>query len=402
MKGSEDLKVAYIVSMPHGLDAWTFRDIDLLEQAGVKVALYPLKYERGPYMPRPDWECHRLVPLLAALRQPIHFIRRPVRYLSLAVEAVRTRSLIDFVIGMDVASQMSSSGVEMVHSVFGDHKLFVGYYCKKVLRLPLSVALYGFDLRFNPNWTLFKKAVRSADAVVVNCDFNRQLLAQIAGGAIAERARVVRHYADPPRAHDQDPLKVLIVGRLEERKGHDLLFQAVRVLRDRAVSVEVWVAGVPGQIDVRALAKSIGVDGLVRFFGAVSDEVLEFLYQQCDVFCLPSRTDRYGVSEGLPVALIEAMAHGKPVVSTRLAGIPELVEQGLVDEGDVEALASSLEDLAKSRELREVLGRRNLEIVSERYSRRNVDALRDLFRETACAVDRRTFPDERPRVSANI
>ena len=382
MNSEKKWNIAYVISMPQGMESWTYREIDALTEHDINVAIFPLTYGNGPYMPKEGWDCYRFDKWAVILRQPLWLIRYPITYLSLFLEAIRTHSVVDFLLGFDFAQQMIKRKVEMIHSVFGDHKLFIGYYCRKILRIPLSVALYGYDLRANPNWAMFRRAVQLADAIIVNCDFNKRLLAEIAGSELGQRATVIRHYAQIPFRDDRDKIRILIVGRFAERKGHDLLFRAVRALGTAADYIEVWVAGFRGPVDVERLARDFGVDDKVRVFGTVADQGLEFLYQQCDIFCLPSRTDSHGVSEGLPVALIEAMAYGKPVISTRLAGIPELVEEILVDEGDVEGLARAIMRLVNDPGLRRSLGARNLEIIKYRYSKQNVSLVRDLFLET--------------------
>ena len=77
----------------------------------------------------------------------------------------------------------------------------------------------------------------------------------------------------------------------------------------------------------------------VAFFGKLSGTALRAVYHAADVFCLPSRHDSDGCAEGFPTVLIEAMACGKPVVTTRHVEIPRIVEQILVDENDVDGLA---------------------------------------------------------------
>ena len=139
----------------------------------------------------------------------------------------------------------------MIHCVFGDHKFFVGYYCKKLLDIPLSVALYGYELRANPNPSMLRKALPDADTIIVNCEYNRQLLSDIAGREAAERARLVRHFAEIPPTADHTKVRILMVGGFFARKGHDVLFKAIRALGPTADAVEVWVAGYPGPVDVR-------------------------------------------------------------------------------------------------------------------------------------------------------
>jgi colanic acid/amylovoran biosynthesis glycosyltransferase len=381
MRNEHKPNIAYIVSMQHGLDAWTFRELAALDDA-INVYVFPLRYGSGPYMPRAAWYCHRFNRWQVLLRQPWGLIHQPMRYAQLLVEALRTRSLVDFLLGIDFAQVMAKQHVEMIHCIYGDHKLFIGYYCKKLLGLPLSAALYGYDLRNNPNWTMFRRAIRAADNVVVNCDFNKQLLAETAGTAVSESAKVIRHYAEVQPDKLLDKVRILIVGGFSARKGHDVLFRAIQALAEAGENIEVWVAGYPGAVDVAQLACDCGVADKVVVFGSISDQGLNYLYQHCDIFCLPSKPDAWGVSEGLPVALVEAMAHGKPVISTRLSGIPELVEEILVEPDDVIGLAEAIKRLVNDPELRRIQGQRNVEITQAQYSKENVLVLRDRFFET--------------------
>jgi colanic acid/amylovoran biosynthesis glycosyltransferase len=241
------------------------------------------------------------------------------------------------------------------------------------------VALYGYDLKANPNWHLFRKSVQSADTIIVNCEFNKHLLAEIAGSEVGQRANVIRHYAHIRSSQREERISILIVGGFVERKGHSLLFRALKTLGSEINNIEVWVAGYPGPVDVMDLAWEIGVEDKVRMFGCVSDQVLELLYHECDIFCLPSKTDSHGVSEGLPVALIEAMANAKPVIATRIGGIPELVEEMLIDEEDVVGLAKAIKFYIENPDLRKSSGMRNQKIVENKYSRNNVNLMKDLW-----------------------
>ncbi|MBN1121011.1 MAG: glycosyltransferase family 4 protein [Anaerolineae bacterium] len=370
--------VAYVVSMSHGLDAWTFREIDELVEKGLEVSIYPVRYVEGPYMPRDDWFCYRYSRLGVILRQPLHFLRKPGKYLSLLFDALRTKSLIYFLLGADFAHQMSKRGVDFIHSVFGDHKLFVGYYCKQFSGIPLSVAIYGYETQDNPNWAMFHKAVPDCDEIVVNCDYHKKVLGDLVGADVAEKAKVIRHYSDIKEYGD--PVKVLIVGGFQERKGHDILLQAVGRLRGE-VDIEVWAAGYPGVVDVGQLSRDYGIEDKVVVFGEVSDQVLDFLYRSCDVFCLPFVTDDRGINEGLPVSLIEAMSYGKPVIATRLTGTPELVEEILIDERDVDGLADALRRYGSDPALRNKAGERSIEIVQTDYSKNNAQKTYGLFVE---------------------
>ncbi len=382
MNENHRLNLAYIISMPHGIDAWTFREIEMLSAGGSSVTLFPLRMGNGPYLPPPTWDVYKVQPRRVALAQARGLWRYQTDYLKLWGEALRSRTLPAFLLSVDFARQMQQRGVNLIHCVFGDHKLFAGYYCKKLLGTPLSVALYGYDLRANPNWPMFRRAIAACDQIVVNCEFNRRLLGEVAGEQAAARAIVVHHHADLPATAPAATVRILIVGGFVWRKGHEILFRAIKAAGQ---NIEVWVVGYGGPINMVQLADQCGVRDRVRIFGTVADDGLNYLYQQCDLVCLPSRTDQDGISEGLPVALIEAMAHGKPVIATRLGGTPELVEDILIEEGDVEGLAQAIQRLAADPALRETMGRRNQTIVREHFSARNVEHLRAAFVATMTA-----------------
>jgi len=377
--------------MKRGLPAFVYREMEQLAASDTQLAVFTTKYASGLYMPRPDWPLVRLQPALVALRQPWHFLRSPKRYGQLLMEARQTRSLADFFIGCDYAMQMRRLEVEAIHCVEGLHALAVGYYCHTMTGLPLSVTIHADALYMGTNWPIVRRAMHACRFVTTVCEFNRRKLIEDFG-LPRERVHVVRLFVDLEALRPDAGVKVLIVGQFSKRKGHETLLRALQVL-DRQ-DIRLWVVGgrtwgsVRDDVDVPQLAHDLGVADRVTFFGSVSDQVLRTLYQACDIFCLPSR--KYIVNEGLPVSLMEAMACGKPVISTRHAGIPELVPDILVEEDDFEALAEALVLLAGHPDLRQEMGERNRHIVEQDYSIANVKQMHQLLSqfETTATGDR--------------
>jgi glycosyltransferase involved in cell wall biosynthesis len=153
-------------------------------------------------------------------------------------------------------------------------------------------------------------------------------------------------------------LRLLAVGRVGEQKGSDVLIDAVAALREAGVSATVRFAGRElRRTEERALRQRVrarGLDESVEFAGVLSPDRLRDEYRHADVFCLPS------LQEGLPMALLEAMAFDLPVVVTPVGAIPMLVEDGrtglLVEPGNAERLARAIELLATDASLRARLG----------------------------------------------
>jgi len=139
-------------------------------------------------------------------------------------------------------------------------------------------------------------------------------------------------------------------GRLVPMKGFEHLIAAAKTLADSGLLFEVRIAGTGSQrAALEQVARDLGISGLVQFLGPVQD--MASFYRSLDVFVLPSVS-----TEGLPLVVLEAMASRVPVVATRLAGAPEVIESGvnglLVPPGDVGVLAEALMGLAGDAKLR--------------------------------------------------
>jgi len=146
---------------------------------------------------------------------------------------------------------------------------------------------------------------------------------------------------------------VLFVGRFYRRKRVHILLRAAAALRSRIPNLEVRIVGAgPCGDALHRLASDLKLDGTVTWLGDVSRAQLIGEYNRCDVFCLPS------VQEGFGIVLLEAMAAGKAIVASRAAAIPEVAPHGLLVEPDsADALAAGVEELYRSPEKREALGR---------------------------------------------
>ncbi len=209
----------------------------------------------------------------------------------------------------------------------------------------------------------------SAAFVIAISDYTRSQLMRSSRPSDWPKIHVVRCGVDverfvfAPRARAQRPATVLTVGRLMPEKGHFVLLEAAGLLIGRGVDVRFMIVGHgPDADDLRQRAVALGVADAVEFTGPLPAEEVLAALAAADVFCLAS------FGEGIPVAIMEALACGIPVASTYIGGIPELIEDGVsgrvVPAGRADLLADAVESLINDDALRARVqqeGRRRVE-----------------------------------------
>jgi len=370
--------VAYITSMKKGLPSFVAREIHELKKMNCQVFIYVTKYSKGLYMPEDP--IYKMRPFLILLRQILFFFIYFGKYQLLFLNSLKTKSLVDFFIACDFAYDMKNKDINSIHCVEGLRSLNIGYYCKKIINKPLTVTIYADGLYIAPDEELFKKALNECSKVITICEYNKRIL--INKYKIPERKiELIPILLDTEKLKPQNTFNILIVAQFAERKGHRILFEAVkRMSRD---DLRVWVVGNRGTdltfVDVPKLAKSLDIDKQVIFWGNLPEQALFYLYQACDVFCLPS-VDAV-VPEGTPVALMEAMAFEKPVISTKHAGIPEYVNEIIINQNDVEELIQAIMYFIDNPPEKKRQGVENRKIIQEKFSITNIGKLNSIFQE---------------------
>ncbi len=240
-----------------------------------------------------------------------------------------------------------------------------------LLRAPVVVSCHGSDIAADPpptgSRTLTRWVSRRADALTA-CSYDlarhvRTLTGRTA--SVAHNGVSISPTANP--AGSAQPMTLLTVGRLTEAKGMVTLIEALGVLKIGGLCPALTVAG-DGSLrrSLQDLSMSLGVRAQVHFIGTVERDALDASYAACSIFVLPS------YREGLGIVNLEAMAHARPVVSTAVGGIPEVVEHSvtglLVPPRDPVALATALKTLLDDPARASAMGRRGRDRVTEHFS----------------------------------
>ncbi|HUF37252.1 MAG TPA: glycosyltransferase family 4 protein [Anaerolineales bacterium] len=231
---------------------------------------------------------------------------------------------------------------------------------------------YDFARYHRVSAPLIRQVWRGAGAVVAN---SRGLRAMAQRFERRVPIETIPNGVDPaafaPPERDWGEVRLLFVGRVVYQKGLDLLLHALGRLADRPWTLTVAGDG-PQRDPLETLAERLGIAGRIRFAGWLQGENLVRAYHAANLFAYPSR------HEGMPNAVLEAMASGLPVIATRISGNEELVVEGetglLVESENQQALEGALADLMADGDLRRRLGAAGRARAVERYPWERVTA----------------------------
>ena len=277
---------------------------------------------------------------------------------------------------MWMAPQLRRRGVQHIHVHFANRATHTALFLKKA-GLTFSFTAHAQDFMVDlGSDDLLREMIREAEFVIAVSDFSRQLLVEKAPDHADKIIRIYngidasRFPAALPGEHGM--LRIVSVGRLIEFKGFHHLIAAVAELRKREIEVSLSIIGEgPQREELAAQIAELGLGASVTLRGVLGQEEIKRELAAADVFALACIVDRKGASDILPTVILEAMATGLPVVSTFLAGVPELVgpENGILTlPGDIPAMADALARLAEDPELRSRMGQAGLDRVQRLFS----------------------------------
>lgn len=244
-----------------------------------------------------------------------------------------------------------AEGEEILHRHFGTNSIV--YYLAKKMHLPYTVTTHAWDIFANERYEHVDFVLKNAAKVITISDYNKEYLIKNMG-IKKEKIDVVRMGIDSDKfaslKTEGNIKKILSVGRLIEKKGFEYAIEAVAQLEKKYHEIEYTIIGSgPLEPELRAQIKRHKLENKIKIKSGISNEKLLKEYKKAGLFILPCIQAKDGDMDGIPVVLMEAMAMEKPVISTRISGIPELIQNGqngfLVDQKDPKSLASIIDKI---------------------------------------------------------
>ncbi|WP_226780965.1 glycosyltransferase [Oceaniglobus trochenteri] len=363
------MKIAYVLNTyPQPSHSFIRREIHALERAGFEVLRLAMRrFDDELVDPANEGERQRTEYVLKqgagrllagflrlALRHPGSTLRalRVARQLSRNAQGKRLRHLAYVVEAAHVARRCRDEGVQHVHCHFGTNAPAIAMLAQIMGGVQYSFTVHGPEEFDTPEaLSLGEKIRRSAFAVGVS-EFGRSQLYRWAGFDVWDRVKVVQCGIEPhvfPKATPfpaLPPLRVVTIGRFVEQKGQLTLVHAMARLKESHPEIHLTLVG-DGQMRpaIEKAIRAVGIEDRITLTGWVGEDRVNAELENAHAIIMPS------FAEGLPMVLMEAMATGRPVISTFVAGIPELVTPDcgwLVPAGDVKALADALIALSET------------------------------------------------------
>ena len=361
------MKIAYVLNTyPLPSHSFIRRELRALERDGVQVERIAMRRSALPLVDPLDREeeartayvLERGAPrLLAALvGRMLRHPRRGWSALRLALRAGRVsqvgrlRHLIYLAEAAEVVRRCEAGGIQHMHAHFGTNSTTVAMLAQALGGPGYSFTVHGPEEFDAPAaLSLGLKVDRAAFAVAIS-QFGRSQLYRWADFDSWDRIKVVHCGIEPEAFADPAPLpvgpvRIVSIGRFSEQKGQMLLIEAMARLHAEHPDLHLTLVGdgpLRGALERAITAHGLG--GVVTLTGWLDEAGVRRELAEAHALVLPS------FAEGLPMVVMEAMAAGRPVIATAIAGIPELVRPGetgwLVPAGDVQALAEAVSALA--------------------------------------------------------
>jgi glycosyltransferase involved in cell wall biosynthesis len=287
---------------------------------------------------------------------------------------------------------IKNNNINHIHAHWGSTTATMAYFISEFTNIPWSFTLHRWDIKED---NMLKEKVKSAKFVRCISEHGKNELFRIIGKDYQEKIKVVHMGVKIPIdvSESEEPkgfFTIVTPANLLEVKGHKYLIEACfNLVRQGIKNFQCFFYGTgPLKSELKNLIEKRELADYIKIPGIIPHEILMKMYKNhgIDVVVLPSITTSEGEHEGIPVALMEAMAYGIPVISTNTGGIPELLSNGagiIVKEKSSEELAKAIIKVMKDEDFRKELSKRELQRIKEDFNiEKNTKMLLELIQQS--------------------
>jgi len=294
--------------------------------------------------------------------------------------------------GVFIANLLQDKGVNHIHAHWGSTTATMAYVASCLSEIHWSFTLHRWDITEN---NMLREKVKSAKFVRCISEHGKNELLEIIGEEYKEKIKVIHMGVEIPknipeyeeRKSNIRRFTIVTPANLVEVKAHMYLIEACSILIKQGIENFqcIFYGEGPLRTELEDLIKEKGLNNYIKMPGAIPHEKLIIMYKNrvINAVILPSITTDKGEHEGVPVALMEGMSYGIPVISTNTGGIPELIGDGsgiMVEEKNAKTLAGAIERLILDKKLYRMLSLRGRgKILKEFNIKENVENLLSLF-----------------------
>jgi len=411
--------IGYIMSrFPKITETFILREMLELEKSGQPLLILPLIRLKEPVfhaevkqlMSRVIFTPFISVKIISA---NLHFMTRsPRKYLKILWTVLRenfgSANLFKGALGIFpksvfFARSIEEKGIRHVHAHYSTHPALSALIISELTGISFSFTAHAHDIFVHKKMLGYK--INRAKFVVTISEFNKQYILKFFPETPMEKIKVIHCGVNLEKYKSlnlskvqrisfplqnkrgsifKNQFSILCVASLQPYKGLDYLIKACALLK-KLIQFRCQIVGEGKERKkIEKLIKKLNLNEEVKLLGSQTEEMVADLLRETDLFVCPSIVARDGQMEGIPVAVMEAMASGLPVVATNISGIPELVEDGvtglLVPPGDEHTLADAIIRLYNDETLRGKMGTRGKEKVASEFEiKANVEKLKNLF-----------------------
>jgi len=364
--------IVYIVSnFPCYSETFILNELVELKKRGYKIFIFSLKKPKEKIIQNEAKEFLKdtfYSPFLLGInlwKAQIYFLRkRPSFYLKIIFEIIiycikkpliLLKNLSIFPKSIYFAYYIKEKNINHIHAHFANYPTTCAMIISQILNIPFSFTCHAHDIFYDT--TMLDLKIKKAKLCFAISEYNRNYILRIYPTLTKEKIKVLHCGIDLDKfsfqreKKSEKKLNILSIGRFMPTKGFDDLIFACKILKDKNIDFTCKIIGEgPLEKKLKKLIKDLKLEKEVIINGPLTQKELIEEYKKADIFVLASKRAKHpDVQDGIPLVLMEAMAEGVIVISTKLSGIPELIEDRkngiLINPDDELGLAKAINEI---------------------------------------------------------